>query len=400
MAQHDISDILHRRIDLSDVSSDQAVEFLETWHANAGSEMIEIFLLPMGRSIFSSLSDAIGILNRDGGEGLRDLIYFDSDDGKAQNVYVGVSTVPSTEMVHIGRGRRGKAEQRGLCGGAWVDADVKDGAFSGWDAVMDWVWELDRLGVGPTMTVSTGSGGAHLYFGQDGGISSQLGSELSQRLRLWAREEHGLVLDNVAQRNRVLRLPGTIRAPGKKDDPRVGAMIELRRSEKSRDDIAEHIIAVTDDVWSELRAKARVTREQLDIDISHVGIALGASRWHRALAVESFERDFAKSVSWSQILEGKGWARYGSPDDEGRQSWTRPGPGPKNPRSAITGWRESPNVMSLLSDSEETGLRRLYLLGELGTRRVPLTKARVASELWFDGSMEMLVNYWLSKLVK
>jgi hypothetical protein len=53
--------------------------------------------------------------------------------------------------------------------------------------------------------------------------------------------------------------------------------------------------------------------------------------------------------------------------------------------------------MSLLSDAPETGLSHLYEIADDATRRVfKLTKARVAAELRYGGSMEKLMGHWLA----
>ena len=67
-------------------------------------------------------------------------------------------------------------------------------------------------------------------------------------------------------------------------------------------------------------------------------------------------------------------------------SWTRPhveGEG-LNPRSAIVDWNNSPHVMSLLSEHESTGLRKL------ADAEIPLTKLRVLAELYYEGSLAAL----------
>ena len=127
-----------------------------------------------------------------------------------------------------------------------------------------------------------------------------------------------------------------------------------------------------------------------------LGIGTGGGGWRGQYKRFAFEDMFNHGVTWGQILEPKGWAKYGEPDSQGRQSWTRPGGGGKNPRSAVTDWEQSPNVMSLLSDSEETGLSHLYLLADDAVeKRHKLTKVRVAAELWAGGSIEKLIRIWL-----
>jgi hypothetical protein len=159
----------------------------------------------------------------------------------------------------------------------------------------------------------------------------------------------------------------------------------------------EALEAATASAWRE-RLEARAEAERLRRegeaetlsawDPADLGVTGEPGGWQMRWAVAEGRRAFDAQKSWEQILEPAGWRKWGVPDSEGRQQWTRPGSGARNPRSMVTGWVGSPGVAKLLSESEETGLLRLVRAG------IPLTRSNVAAELYCGGNVaELIVRY-------
>ena len=86
-------------------------------------------------------------------------------------------------------------------------------------------------------------------------------------------------------------------------------------------------------------------------------------------------------ITWDEILEGYGWEFYRM-GSEGRREWARPG---KFAKAGVTDWEESPDMLSLFSWSEETGLADLY------EADAALTKWRVFLRLVHDDDLESAI---------
>lgn len=411
---------------------EQAVGFLEDWtgtlpeDAGGGRRWMTITSLPMSRAVGGAYSDVVGGLES-GVLGLNELTY-PPDARKPQGLYhcVGVTKERPPQ------GYRGKERDVDRIPGAWADLDVRDGSFRNWDHILELLSRMRSEGMGPDIVVATGSGGAHLYWKQHGGFEPEVALHYSKRIRRWIMAEFGVKVDNVAQANRIMRLPGSLRFPKNSSDLSLGVVpVEVVSSTGRFADFGM-IKEVTEAAWSVVEERTREQRDRMASDFYAVadvalteleyqgilpgsdgvdlstffpsgrsGLALDGSsdraEWDELWGKFAFLEVFNRSVPWAAILEPAGWTKFGEPDDEGRQSWTRPGGGAKNPRSAITDWDGGPNVMSLLSDAPETGLSHLYEIADDATRRVfKLTKARVLAELKYDGSMEKLIGTWLA----
>jgi hypothetical protein len=195
---------------------EMSAQWLEYWFAAArgtdgGRGAAELFLLPSARSAVMGVDDLIDTVRASGVEDLR------GEDG----VYFAVTTVDPVAGEGVFTKRTGR---RLVAGGAWMDLDVKPGAagtaWAGEDEILGAVQEL-----GATAAVLTGSGGVHAYWAVEGGVSAEVGAAWSRRLRELVRERWGVVVDNVAQENRVMRLPGTVRGAGKRHETAPGRLV-------------------------------------------------------------------------------------------------------------------------------------------------------------------------------
>jgi hypothetical protein len=400
-----------------------AGRYLKEWHGLLGENvLVSVVMLPSARSFCAPLSEVVARLD---GLGLEELVYPAELGAVRQSVYVAAGVL--RERPVKGRGGKKYFEH---APGTWMDLDVREGGFSGWDEIVDLVVEMDRAGIGPQMMVGTGSGGAHLYWAVEGGIAAPEGEMLGRRLRLWVESRTDYAVDHCENSDRVLRLPGSIRWPkpaggGHWDAvPRECTLVRERveGSWAAPDRIRE----LTAEVWEEWSSRTREHRgrratrraEAMDTVWGVVdgedpllvsagdrlrGDVLGEIRgwvndgvgrgqsltWREMWALSMAEDEFDESVGWAAILEPRGWRRYGEPDDEGRVQWTRPGGGEHSGRSLVTDWAGSPNVGSLLSMAEETGLRTMHDAG------VPLTKHAVAAALYWNGNVGDLLRAWL-----
>lgn len=373
-----------------------AAHFLEWWHGEHGG-FVNLFALPMCHG----WSAEVGVL----AELLReadvvDLIY--PENGNPQNLYHVVG----------GFGKRPDRKDKGCdrdistMPGAVLDIDVKGTGYHT-AAEVEWaVSVLDWAGLAPDAVVATGSGGMHAYFRVQGGVAPEVGREMGDRLRVWLSGITGRGLDNVSQPARIMRLPGTVRWPKAAESTTKAAPVTVVRQRDTWTTV-EKVWEVTEEAWQADRAAARRRRRDMDEqwaslgrevaemtdDLLRNGVLPAGVGWDAMYLLAIAEEGFNRDVTWARILEGRGWVRHGSPDSEGRQQWTRPGnPVGRNPRSATTDWRESPNVMSLLSSSEDTGLTHLLRDG------IALTKVRVAAALWANGDTRaVILNYFAEK---
>ena len=342
-----------------------------------------LFSLPSRRSLWLPLDEMIRQIDTAGLDGL---VY---GDRGAENIYVGLA-----RMKQPARGR-GKETDVVDVPGIWLDVDVKAGGFESKEDAWAWVWgSLDSGPLRPQMVVESG-GGLHLYWRTTSRLRAEDIRVWVMRMWMYAEESAGVKIDCLAEPTRVLRLPGTLWV-GKGED----AVSEARAVKLVRcDDVPPLELGVlgglTETAWEGRRERIKElrTRRERRAAASFEGmdaraIGLPDDSWAKMALIDQ-TRDFINErVPWAEILEPYGWTKYGEPDAEGHQQWTRPGEGEKNPRSLVTDWVESPDVAKLLSDSPETGLLELAEEGR------PLTKVAVAAALGFDGDEVKMIEHY------
>jgi hypothetical protein len=359
---------------LPKTSPESALTFLNTWFAGLpDTTLISLFGLPTAASAaieLETLRDKIRT------SGIDELVFSGLGGRGFENIYIGVSPLKKVPP----RGRRGTKNNVAQILGVWLDLDTKDGSDPLADA------RLLHAYLPPTIVVGTGSGGVHMYW-RTAPMDITLGEAMNKRLRLWAQATLQHPLDAVGNADRVLRLPGTLRFPKKGELDASPALVELLYASGPHT-TTETITALTAPQWDEHSARITALRREMSRDSALALTLMGegsANRWTSMMTIDRME-DIVNEISWERILVPAGWTQAGEPDNEGRVAWTRPhseGEG-LNPRSAIVDWQDSPNVMSLLSDSESTGLQRLV------QAETPLTKLRVLAELYYEGSLAAL----------
>lgn len=296
-----------------------------------------------------------------------------------------VQIAPSTEVVE-GAGVR---PDKNVCAGTRVlfcDADTgKNGGFSSKDEVKYFIRELS---VPPGLVVWTGSeGGAHLYWRLDNDGADQIREEMSGRKigeRWWSyldAETNRLGLDHVRIDRlidldaRVLRLAGTIRFPKHEGDvtaPVVGEYFEV--PDVSYDKFHE----LTDPAFEQYEARVK---ERRSVDENLLGEMLDITerrgKWSTLVLLAEMDTLCERFLTWDEILTEAGWTYFRQGGD-GSAEWTRPGGAGK---SATVDWPESPEILSLFSSDESTGLWDLH------EAEIHLTKWRVFLRLIHDDNM-------------
>ena len=396
-----------------------AVRFLKGWFGQEVQGYAALFCLPSRASMFYRVADLIETLEQ-GADTLDPLVWPGHQRSRAQmppqNVYIGVGLLGG-----VPEKGRGRADDVQYVPGVWADLDVKPGGFESEAAVDTALAAIAAIGLPPSIVARSGStGGAHAYWRVPGGLSGADASRYSRMLHGWLEDTTGVLLDDVSEANRVLRLPGTIWFPksGKspatstatdatpRQSPRTVRLLKCDTSGQSDLDL-DVLERLAGPVWAEREAVRTRAREEWrrkndastirwgDQLASLMGVTADDPRrrnlWGTRFAVSAAEEEFARVTSWDEILIPAGWVLTSGSDSEGRRQWMRPGGDLRNPRSIVTDWEESPNVASLLSMAPETGLRDLYLTGK------PLTKARVAASLLGkkDGDVVTFLTAWL-----
>lgn len=319
-------------------------------------------------------------------DGAADILYSLATEPVPLDLYVNVGT-PRQELGGIYK--RAKEEDLARVIGIVGDFDVKVGSFDSTQSILDF---LSKLPLPPTMVVESGSGGVHAWWKirHNQPVPTILGKEVGERwwayLNKVSTEDYRAQIDKISDTARMLRLPGTIHwpRPGSNGVPSSVKLVMCDGPEYT----IKQILDASGKAWEERLASRARTREadrKLHLDAQEYASMVSGGRWEQMIAVSSVEQWFTENVAWESILAPAGWTftRQGA---EGRQEWARPG---RDDKSAVVGWDESPDVMSLLSTSHDTGLLDLLDAG------VPLTKWRVSMRLNFHDDYQSLVRWTL-----
>lgn len=363
-----------------EVSSNDAKRFIQTWFK--GEDKICISGLRSERTgsmdALSQSMTAWEFVTTTDDESIREMVF--DEDGSSWNIYV--SVCPIKEEVSLKQ--RGTKANVAYVPGVWADLDVKPGSFSSQEEILEW---LKTLALEPTIIVSSGSSGVHVYWRLKW---DQVGSEsLADSWWAYLNEMAGeRSIDHLVDVTRILRLPGTIRFPKKDESAKLGSVkiLELHTDQDHR--------YTTDQIWaisaealarkSEQRRKTirEVAERRMLTDEVARAFMGDSTQWGFLQAHAHIEDYVNENWDWAAILEPYGW-KYRKTQSDGSKEWARPG---QNDRSAVVDYDGSP-VMSLLSMSESTGLLDLKEAG------VPLTKYTVALRLMFNDDPHALVAY-------
>jgi hypothetical protein len=394
---------------------EMAVEFLRAWHGGvggggerAGKGLVTVVPLDArgghaGRTAFGDLGGVCGALAL---QGLDDMIWQRDKAGDVSrgpfNLYTNVGELSREPDRSRNPFARGTKRDMGWVPGAWIDLDCGPGRFAD---LGDCQRGVDAVGLEPTITVETGSGGMHCYWRLGSGLDPANAEEMSKRLIEQFRAVCGVKVDSVGNSDRIMRLPGSVRWPKKGEGGADGSatggkLCRLARIGGPVWSVGD-VVALTADVWAGVEARhasavlaERRLMAEAGGELREAARRGGSGSWMELYSVACAEETFAREVSWEAVLEPSGWRLLGGdgePDREGRRTWTRPGGGGSaNPRSLITDWSGSPDVASLLSEAEETGLLRLKMAG------VALTKMRVWVELAWGGDLVGFLRSWIA----
>jgi len=373
----------------AEVHPEQAVRFLREWYNE--DDLVTIIGVrekqPRQPHLMANVypSHELWSMTR---ESLRGLVM--GDEGSLWNLYVQVC--PAAHDLESPF-KRGGDDNVKTFRGVWVDLDVKPGSFVDEEAALNF---LRGLAVLPTIVVTTGSGGVHGYWKLDHDLTPEEGRVFAADWWSYLAEEAdkvGAKVDKLVDISRMMRLPGSIRWP-KKGEIRPAAPVVLKYAPPGLTVSAEQMSSISRGAAQRrynrvLRTQTEDRQRRIDADaIAQTLIESGTNRWRLLQAIAAVEDLFAHEVTWDEILEPAGWT-FLREDTHERREWARPG---REEKSATTDWPESPDIMSLLSSSEETGL---FDLKEAG---IALTKYRVALRLWFNDNEQDMIDWTIKRI--
>jgi hypothetical protein len=275
--------------------------------------------------------------------------------------------------------------------GAWVDLDVKPHSFESQDTALNF---LRGLAVWPTTVVLTGSGGVHAYWRLEEDLTVTHGRDLTRAWWSYLSEEAakvGAEVDRLVDMSRMMRLPGSVRWPraGEEKPPHPVTLHYVSDKSVPVKALREASAEANDRRVARVKAVNVADRERFTARREMTEAFAVSNEWSKLQLLANIEDAFARVYSWDEILTPRGWT-YLRTDHSERREWARPG---RDEKSATTDWPESPDVMSLLSSSEETGLF------DLKEADVPLTKYRVMLRLAFNDDEAAMAKWAVEHVV-
>lgn len=328
--------------------------------------------------------------------------------GIEYNMYLGINPLNKENNVSL-HARGDESEIREIYG-VFIDFDIKDGCFSSKQDVYNFIDTFSKNVLEPSIVIDNGKyGGIHAYWRFDLSEEEVINGDYARKLlqnwwslvaehaSLW---EEGVDIDRLIDLTRVSRMPGGIywpsKAPGSTEIPTPDLVYVARLGPRYAVDQIDTLCAGAGDRYRE-KIKAMRKKENDRVENSNeivrqllnkkAGDRVG-NHWGALAAIAYIEEIFSEMYSWEEVLEPAGWT-FLYTDREGRKIVARPG---RHEKSATVDWYESPNMMSLLSTSPETGLADLKVLG------VPLNKWRVAQRLLWNDDEEKMISDVLNKL--
>lgn len=323
---------------------------------------------------------------------VKDLMAFTEEDiwGLAKrangDVYGSYITLfPIKDPKLVAGGKRGDKTNVGDVYGVFIDFDVKSGAFESREDVVKFL--TDSEVPKPTILIDNGgSGGMHAYWRVKW---DEVGYE--ELLAMWwafVSSKSPVKIDRLIDSTRLSRLPSSIYWP-KDGSGGIPGTVSVVWSDGPQYSVQE-LEALTKEAWDD--RKQRVSRiidqdSRMKLDASQLAAELGvggdANSWSLYAAIATLEENFNDLFTWADILQPLGWT-FLKKDGQEREEWARPG---RFEKSATVNWPSSPDMMSLLSESPETGLADLKEAG------IALTKYRVARRLlWNDDVNKMTMD--------
>jgi len=366
-----------------------AVELVQTWF-----NPDDIIVISGKRSIrqskninvFSQCLTASDFVSQMGTQDGAEILQSLCTEPEPMDVYINVGTPISPLSDYRKRVREDDLSRViGIIG----DFDVKDGSFKSTEQILDF---LRGLEIWPTMIVESGSGGVHAWwkFTEDN-VTVSLGKEIAVRwwshLHSRATSQYNAQVDKLYDTARMLRLPGTLHWP--REGIGDTGQVTLRYAKGSPTPVGR-FMEVSEGAWRERLVTVHRTRESdrsMRLATDEYQKMLGSGGWAELYAMSNVEEYFNENVPWSNVLVPAGWT-FTRQDSAGRSEWARPGR--DGEKSACVDWPESPEMMSLLSTSHDTGLLDLL------DAEIPLTKWRVSLRLNFKDNYQEMVKWTLN----
>lgn len=364
-----------------------AAEWFRCWFGDVGDAYATVSLMKPGkhrtitRHFHITPKDCIDSFGA--GALMDDMVYGYNTEW---NLYMSVSLMKDPPK--DSRKKGGKHDVTSVPG-VWVDLDTdKSGFFDDENECLTFLRELPQE-VWPTIVVATGTGGVHAYWRCERDLEPDEAEALCTMWWTYLSERTDRKIDKLVNCDRVMKLPGSVRWPKVTGD--APALVRLLYADGERRVLVESLKRYAEPVYNEYldsvrRRRERVTRGRLEA----AQVAGELSGWNMLIALSTVEDAFNEEYTWDEILGPLGWVKLDQ-DAEGRDIWARPGLASwELHKSASTDYQGS-HVMTLFSDSEETGLAHLLDTG------ATLTKYRVFVETVWNGDEAGFVRAYLSR---
>lgn len=314
--------------------------------------------------------------------GVDDLVYWNDVQW---NLYMSVGVMATKPE---GRRKGGKRDIVSVPG-VWVDLDTdKSGFFDDEEECLALLRALPEE-AWPTIVVATGTGGIHAYWKTTTPLEAEEAEQLCTMWWTYLSSRTTKKIDKLCNADRIMKLPGTIRWPKTVSDG--PTLVRLLHADAARRVPSETLRGLSQETWDRHQADIRARRERVHsgrLDATRE-VSRASGRWNMLMTLATIEDDFNLRYSWDDILLPLGWTKIDE-DAEGRDIWARPGLSEYElHKSAATDYDGS-HVMSLFSDSAETGISHLIDTG------VTLTKYRVFVETVWNGDEAGFVRAYLA----
>jgi hypothetical protein len=340
------------------VDAEQATRHLQQLHRGAEGYLSLVLLAAPHREqhCFTAVNDLIPVKNFttivESREALTDIV------NARWNVYTACSTFAT--VPEKGRGTRTNVSS---VPGVWCDLDVKPGTEGYFQTEEELLAFTGRL-LTPTLEIATGSGGRHLYWLTKERVPTDGGQKLLHAWLDYLRTEaDGVVIENVHDTTRILRLAGTVRWP-KVDD---GQEIRPMSVVLCKDDGPRYHKSELELLSSMAHNEAKARRDDMMQQRSSLDKERRESLLSCGLDLQIYDhvvRRFNLLEDWANLLESTGWTLFSDQRDGPARCrfWTRPGKSREDGKSASTDYTNDDgfvsSVMTIYSgDSQLDDLR-------------------------------------------
>lgn len=316
------------------------------------------------------------------------------ESGTRYNTYLSCFPVKEDNSVSDNVYARGNKDDIREIFGVYADLDVKEGCFESKEEIRDYLYSLEAP---PTMIVDNGKyGGVHAYWRLHRGLSTTEDELLMWWCYLNSKTDKNI--DRLQDSTRMLRLPsGIYWKTGGSDTVRLAVNTGRTYSVEDLRALSEGPYEERKRQINETINREHASRQEIGpmaVEIFSKYNDTGYNKWSTRLAISKLEQIINDSLTWDEILAPHGWTHLRELRD-GAHEWARPG---QFRRSAVTDFSydgaKSSNVMSLLSQSPDTGLLDLL------DARIPLTKYRVYLRLSYRDDEVAMLNGMRSRIFR